>query len=77
MIVCLKNEAKPKFGNRESLTRYSTLTEQNKPYSIIIEKMKNRLLIRKEGEQGECFEGDFNVVLFKDNLTDQIIEKYS
>ena len=53
MIICLKNEAKPKYEGFATLTRYSMLTEQKKTQSIIIEKMKNRLLYRKSGEQGE------------------------
>lgn len=74
MIVCLKNEAKPMYGNRNTLTRYSLLSQDKKPEAIIIDKMTNRLLIGGKENQGECFEGHYNKVIFKDNIHNVIIK---
>lgn len=68
MIICLKNEAKPLHNNVNSLTRYSVFTQENRPTDVIIDKMINRLLIKKPN-QGECFEGQYNKVIFYDNQT--------
>lgn len=75
MVICLKNEAKPFYNNRNTVTRYSLLTQDKKPDHIIIKKMTQRLLVSKAGEQGECFEGHYNKVIIYDNESNTIIQQ--
>ena len=37
--------------------------------------MENRLLKKSKENQAECFEGDFNVVLVYDNISDVELER--
>jgi hypothetical protein len=62
----LKNNAKHKYGGRNTVTRYSLLQEDHKKDDVIITKMKNRLL-KINGNNAECFAGDYNKVLFCQN----------
>ena len=55
-------------NNRNSVTRYSILTQDRKPDSVIIDKMSKRLLTSNQGVQGECFEGQYNKVIVWDNI---------
>ncbi|KAB8153367.1 hypothetical protein EZY14_009045 [Kordia sp. TARA_039_SRF] len=67
-VICLKESAKAKYDNANSVVRYSLITQDHHKDEIVIKKMANRLLVKSKDNQGECFEGDFNVVLVFDNL---------
>ena len=75
-VICLKNDAKPKYGTDvNSIIRYSIIPQDHLEEKDIITKMENRLLKKSKENQAECFEGDFNVVLVYDNISDVELER--
>ncbi len=75
LVVTFKNEYKHLYGNKNSATRYSIMSDDRKPEEKIMDKMEGRLLERGKNHQPDCFEGHYNVAKFTDNKTGVVLRE--